>query len=249
MSSLVSCVVYDLDGTLVDTVANITAAVNRERKKRCLSPMSVAQVSPCIGQGSRVLIERALFGQMPEDVEMDWTVLEKRGGFEAVYQSFMAGYIADPLDGARVYDGVQEALDYFRDANITQLVLTNKPHHVANALLKALELDAYFELILGPDGEFQGVAVAPKPDPSTLNAIIDWLGVERSGVWVVGDGVPDVRVAQAAGVRSLAVQGGFYPVDLLPGLDPPPEVMRSSFRLGFEYLRELYEKGATHASI
>ncbi|HIA01595.1 MAG TPA: hypothetical protein EYN66_06740, partial [Myxococcales bacterium] len=97
MNSLVSCVVYDLDGTLVDTVANITVVVNRERKKRGLPQMSVAQVSPCIGAGSKVLIQRALFGETPESQVVDWEVVDGSLSFDAVYQSFMAGYISEPL--------------------------------------------------------------------------------------------------------------------------------------------------------
>ncbi|HIA01594.1 MAG TPA: hypothetical protein EYN66_06735, partial [Myxococcales bacterium] len=77
-------------------------------------------------------------------------------------------------------DGVLESLDYFRAAGVPQVLLTNKPHHVAVALLTALKLDGYFEVMLGPDGHFQGVPVVPKPDPATLNAVIDWLKVDRS---------------------------------------------------------------------
>lgn len=104
----------------------------------------------------------------------------------------MVGYIVLLLDGVRVYDGVQEVFDYFREVNIIQFVLINKFYYVVNVLFKVLGLDIYFELILGFDGEFQGAQVVFKFDFSTFNVIIEWLGVERSGVWMIGDGVFDV---------------------------------------------------------
>lgn len=85
MSFFVSCVVYDLDGILVDMVVNIMVVVNCECKKRFLLLMLVVQVSFCIGGGFCVLIERVLFGQMFEGVEMNWVVFDIIGDFEVVY--------------------------------------------------------------------------------------------------------------------------------------------------------------------
>lgn len=228
MSARIGAIVYDLDGTLLATGANIAAAVNDARAAYDLRPLSEATCISYVGHGSRRLVERAILPDLAGGTTLD-----------CVYDTFLGYYMAEPIRHIRPYDGVMEALAHWRDQGVPQAILTNKPHAVTELVIERLGLGHWFTHVWGQWGPLPGGGELPaKPDPAGLLAILAELDVAPGEAWMVGDSPPDVLVAHAAGARSLALSGGFTPHATLAALTPPPTVLCETFRDGFERLRD-----------
>ncbi len=224
---MITGVIYDLDGTLLDTSLNITHAVNRVREALGLTSITQAQCLACVGHGARHLIEHAV---MPETDEP----------FAEVYAAFIRIYVADPTAGVEPYDGVMDALQYFKDHGVPQAVLTNKPHDVTLQVMKALKLNGWFEAVLGPGAQVPTGVVRPKPDTRGIEHIIAGFGVDRAGIWMIGDSLNDVLVGQGADVHTLAIATGFGGGRAeLEALDPSPDLLVGAFRDGFDRLKQI----------
>ena len=240
----VTALVYDLDGTLIDSSGHIAAGINRVRKARGLSPLDTPTVIASVGDGAGRLVERVLFGRglemrpRPADV-LSWDPRV----FETAFAELRAIYEGELSRGLVPYEGVLQALDHWQQRGVPQAILTNKPHGPAVAVVEALGLSHLFAGVLGAGVELDGEPLRAKPDPRGLSWLIEAMGVAPEGVWMVGDGPQDVRVGQLAGVKTLALTSGFSSAELLRGLQPPPSLVADSFREGFEMLRG--EAGAT----
>ena len=227
-------VIYDLDGTLIDSSGNIAAATNAIRDRWGLPPISVAQTVTYIGDGSITLIERALYGQSLGRHPAPPEVLDLRAvPFATVYGAFVEVYLGQGDDGLTLYDGVEETLDELAKRGVPQAILTNKPHEVTLTVCAALGLDRVMARILGPGADVDGSPLPPKPDTTGMEDILSafaQLGTAREHVWMVGDGPQDIQVASRAGIRSIGIAAGFSEVDELAGLVPPPTHLVSTFR-------------------
>ncbi len=191
---LPAAVVFDLDGTLVDTGPDLTAALNH-----CLSlvgrpPVALRTVRDMIGLGARKLLDLGLShtgDSTPEQVE-------------ALYPAFIDYYAANVCLYSQTYPGVVAFLEKLKAANIVLGICTNKPVAMSVALIKTLQLDHYFDVNLGADS----LAVR-KPDPLHLLTTIDRLGVSADQTVMLGDSMVDVNTAKAAHVPIVAVSFGF----------------------------------------
>ena len=217
-------VVWDLDGTLVDSSRTIARSVNVTRAAFGLPPLAREDVIRHVGDGSRVLVERALFGRTGQPPAQ---VLPPDQPFEPVYERFMADYAGDPAGGSAPYPGVIDALSRLASAGAVQAVLTNKPHPLAGPVVASAGLAGFLRWVVGPGGAVDGHPTPAKPDPEGLLRMAAAAEVPLVRVWMVGDGLPDVRVAQAAGVRSVAILAGFTPREQLLGLGPEFAVERA----------------------
>lgn len=196
----VQALVFDLDGTLVDTFDDLAAAVNHVRGLRGLPPWTVADVRREVGHGARVLVRRCAATRGPDDED-------------SALRAFLAFYSDHLLDRTRPYPGVVETLGALR--GIRMAVLSNKPEAQTRAIVEGLGLARCFAGVFGGDS-----FPAMKPDPAALTAVLAFLGVEPGVAWVVGDSDVDVRAARGAGVRVALVTTGLLDAGKAAGLGP-----------------------------
>ncbi len=184
-------VVFDLDGTLVDSVPDLHAALDRLAARLGLAPYDRMQVTAMIGDGIRVLVERALAARgRPFD--------------EAALAAFAADYGRHAAVATRPFPGIPEALDMLEEAGWTLALCTNKPAAAADALLEALGLAGRFAAVGGGDS-----FPMRKPDPGHLLATIAAAGGTPARAAMVGDHRNDVLAAQGAGLPCLFCGWGY----------------------------------------
>ena len=200
-------VVYDLDGTLVDSAGHIANVVNKTRRHYGLSPLSVDEVRPCIGDGAQTLVEKSLFGLAGAPPPSFGVLSRAAHPLPGVFSTFMDIYSADTSSGIGVVDGVMETLERLGKLGIAQAVLTNKPHAAALEVIEAMGLSPFIFMTIGPGARVPGVSgpMPAKPDPTGLRHLMLLAGASPEETIMVGDGIQDVRVAAAAGARCIAI--------------------------------------------
>jgi phosphoglycolate phosphatase len=200
--------VFDLDGTLVDSLPDITAAVNRMFAARGLPALAMAQVGPMVGDGLGPLIARAFAAQ---DSSPD----------PAAAEDYLADYEANVLVDTRLFPGIAEAMGSLAAQGWRFAVCTNKPERAAHLLLEGLGIADRLAAIGGGDS-----FPARKPDPTHLLATIAAAGGEPSRSVMVGDHHNDVAAARGAGVRCVFAGWGYGRPGMEDGADvicPAPE--------------------------
>lgn len=208
-------VALDLDGTLIDSVPDLAAAVDVMLIERELSPAGAALVRDWVGNGSRKLIERALryaTGAMPDDATLN-----------AAHIAFLEHYGRAPHERTRVYPGVKEALTALQQRGLILVLVTNKPHAFVAPILEALGLAGYFELTLGGDSLAQ-----KKPDPAPLLYMASQFDIPSEQCLMVGDSRHDMEAGKRAGFRTLAVPYGYNHGE--PIIDSQPDLIVETLR-------------------
>lgn len=189
---------FDLDGTLLDTVDAITAALNEALAEQRLGSLAATQVREMIGRGGPMLIERAL-AQL--EVPMD------DAGQASLLQRYFRHYEhveASDERGARVYPGVSDCLRELQRLGLQLAVVTNKQKQFATALLRRLGLSEWIRVVIGGDS-----CERRKPDPQPLQVACEAMQVEAGHTLMVGDSVNDVLAARAAGLPVVCVPYGY----------------------------------------
>jgi phosphoglycolate phosphatase len=189
-------VIIDLDGTLLDTAADLAAAVNLMLAELGRPVLPEAVVAAYVGKGAEVLVHRALGGGL--DARVDAAVHE-RG-----HQAFLRHYRETNGQHARAYEGVHEGLAAMRGKGLRLACVTNKPQAFADPLLERCGLREAFELVLGGDA-----LPLKKPDPAPMRHAARALGATPAEVVAIGDSVNDALAARAAGMAVLAVPYGY----------------------------------------
>jgi len=203
-------VVFDLDGTLIDSTADLAAAVNATLARIApdAPPLSVDRIRSFVGHGVGMLVARALaearVPARPEEVLPVYLDIYRRG----------------MLNETRLYPGVAEALALLDGYALA--VLTNKPGDMARAILEGLGVAARFARICGPED-----VPARKPDPAGLRWLMAEAGAGPEAAAMVGDSPVDVRTGRAAGVLTVGVSYGLDPEGLRA---EPPDVMLDDLR-------------------
>jgi phosphoglycolate phosphatase len=192
-------VVFDLDGTLVDSARDIAGALNAAlvRLEPASPPVPLERVVGFVGEGARVLIERVLRHQA------------SRLAPDRVLPVYLECYRERLLETTRLYPGIEDALTALASAGQKVAVLTNKPGDLSRTILDGLGVASRFARIWGA-----GDTPARKPDPAGLVALLAELQAEAVETWLVGDSPTDVLTARAAGVRAAGVLWGFDPAAL-----------------------------------
>lgn len=172
--------IFDLDGTLIDSLQALTTALNRAGEEYGFPPLTSEEVRRMVGEGIEKLVERAY---SPDPVPLD------------LIESFERHYDEACCPQSRVLDDVAETLDRLQSAGIAMGVCTNKPTSFSVKILRHLGLTRYFDAIIGPD-----VAGARKPDPQHVLRTLEQIGGNADHALFVGDMPIDVAAARAAGV-------------------------------------------------
>lgn len=193
-------IVFDLDGTLVDTAPDLVGALNFVLQREGLPLVPMASARTMIGAGARRLIERGL--------ELDGRAMTA-GDLDRLTADFIGYYRDHIADASQPFDGLLAALDELEDNGFRFAVCTNKLEGLSRLLLDKLEMTARFAAICGADTF--GVS---KPDPAILRQTILRAGGELSGAIMVGDSGPDVGVARRAGVPVVGVTFGYTEVPI-----------------------------------
>ncbi len=227
----VSCIVYDLDGTLIDSADDIAAAVNRTRAHYDLEPLSVDHVKTFIGDGVRRLLERALLGIVEDPVMRPARCLPKRWtDLDEVMEVFIGEYCLDPVIETTTYPGVVDALRRWYEEGVAQVVLTNKPDPIAKKVLENLGLAKYLDVIIGKNAvDDDGKPVPPKGSAEVVDYILYQTGAERDETVLVGDDRPDIATAQAGGIRCIVILGGYGNPEELAAIAPDLDLCVATF--------------------
>lgn len=195
MSLPFDAVVFDLDGTLVDTAPDLHAHLNEMLAHQGRPHLNLDEVRPMIGDGGRRLLQRGLeaSGGMPEGFDL-----------EALFIEFLQRYTAMPLRFGAIYEGVEDTLETFAQAGIKCGVCTNKPQAPADRLLAELGLDRHFPVVIGGDS-----LPVRKPHGGHIDTVLDRLGADPARAVMVGDSANDVLAAKASGVPCVLVSFGY----------------------------------------
>lgn len=188
-------IVFDLDGTLIDTAPDLVGTLNLLLAREGLATQPLAEVRAMIGQGARALIAR---GFAAAGAPLDEARLS------ALFADFIAHYLAHIADESRPFPGVLAAMDALERDGARLAVCTNKRTDLSVALLDALSLSDRFAAIVGADA-----APAPKPAAAHLVATIERAGGRIDRAVMVGDSASDAGAARAAGVPLVLVNFGY----------------------------------------
>jgi phosphoglycolate phosphatase len=205
--SHIRLVIFDLDGTLIDSRLDLVHSVNAALRQIGRAELADDVIASYVGDGAPTLIRRAL-GEEADDEELARTGLEK----------FLAYYREHKLDHTKVYEGIPQALTAIRDGHGVpprkMAVLTNKPVVPSRAIVEALGMGQFFSPVYGGNS-----FVTKKPDPEGARKILQDLGAKPEETLMVGDSGVDVNTGRNAGLWTCGVTYGFAPhtlKDVLP---------------------------------
>lgn len=185
--------IFDLDGTLIHSLPDLVVAINHILAAEGRDPITEAELGPMVGDGAHTLVERAFAarGGLPGEVG---PYLER----------FLAFYEANATVLTRPFPHVVETLGRLKAKGILLAVCTNKPTAATHEILRALELDQFFAVVVGGDD-----TPALKPNPAHIDTVLDRLGMRRDEAVMVGDSINDVLAAKGAQVPCIVVGFGY----------------------------------------
>ena len=198
-----AAIVWDLDGTIVDSAPDLAAALNSLLAEHGKEPICEANVRQMIGNGVAKLIER---GFAENGVIVGTTELQ------ALQPRFMSIYTPRASQLSVLYPGAESAIQAFHDAGVAQAICTNKPESVSREILNDMNLAQYFELVVGGDS-----LQHRKPHPLPLQACLSALGTNVESTLMIGDSAVDIDIARAVGMTVGLVTHGYarQPVETL----------------------------------
>jgi len=201
----VDLLIFDLDGTLVDSKKDLVNAVNATRAHMGMHALTDETVASYVGSGAPVLIRRALGEQATEDQVKE------------ALEFFIEFYRDHALDYTRLYAGVEPSLARLHGAGVEMAVLTNKPVRISRAMIDQLGVGNLFGQVYGGNSfDFK------KPNPIGIERLLEEFGAARDRTMMVGDSAVDILTARNARVRSCGVTYGFQPETLA---DPKPDLV------------------------
>lgn len=192
---MIRSLALDLDGTLIDSVPAVAAALNQLFAEDGFRQLSLDEVKTTVGPGARVMFEMALdmVGQTHDTARID-RYLER----------YIPAYLEDPAGSTVVYDGVRETLDMLQDQGINMGICTNKPGQTTRAVLDALDLSRYFSAIVTVDDTRYR-----KPDGRHVLETLTIMKADPANAVMIGDSETDIQAGQGAGLKTIAVTYGY----------------------------------------
>ncbi len=192
-------VIFDLDGTLLDSIEDLVLAANNTRGRFNLPPLSKDVVSSYVGDGIIKFVER-LFEK--KDIEKE-------------LEAFKEEYILHIIDNTKPYDGVMDTVLNLKGEGYLVGVLSNKSERLTNLVLEMLNISYFFDFIYGGDSFTE-----KKPSPLPIKEIIKNLDGDIKNSFMVGDSCNDITAAKEAGIKSIGVTYGFSGAKLLEKCNP-----------------------------
>ncbi len=186
--------IFDLDGTVLDTVGTIAHYGNLSLEKNGVEPIPLKEYNYLAGDGARVLIRRMLEFRHSYTQEL----------WERVYSDYMTAYDLAPTYGTSVFEGLKEVLDSLKGRGIDLAVVSNKPDPAAKAAIRTFYGEGYFSPVIGAS---DGLPL--KPDPTAVLALAKAKGVSAADCLYVGDTSTDMLTGKRAGMFTVGVLWGF----------------------------------------
>ena len=202
MKNRYSLVIFDLDGTLLDTLPDLAGAVNYALRTHERPERTLDEIRKFISNGVRKLIERSLFITERSKDTNDYTVSD-RGLFDVVFADFVKYYLEHVSDHTGAYAGMQELVRQLKAAGMKTAVVTNKREDAAIKLMDAF-YPGGFDMVIG-----DGPGRERKPSPASLMLVTETLGVSKDATVYVGDSDVDLATAVNAGTDSILVTWGY----------------------------------------
>ena len=193
-------ILFDLDGTLVDTAPDLMRAHNHVMKKYGYPTKSTEEIRNLVGKGAGALIGRSIWGQAKKEFHSveDLKIKEKMS------KEFVNYYGKNIISESTLVTGVKEFLIWCKDQNISMAVCTNKQEHLSNDLLKKIGIYDFFEYVAGSD-TFDYC----KPDPRHLTSVVEILDGDIKKTIMVGDSETDANAAKAAEIPVILLENGY----------------------------------------
>ena len=199
--------IFDLDGTILYTLGDLSAAVNYSLRNNNLGEVSTEIVRKSVGNGIKKLVERVVNISLKRDSEQECTDISEL--VERVYTDFVTYYPKHATDTTVPFKGIEEALRKLKSEGFILTMLSNKKHFVAEKLAEKY-FPGIFEIAYGERDN-----VARKPDPEAVYEIIKKCGVTRDETCYIGDSEVDIKTAANAGIDLVTVSWGFRTYDEL----------------------------------
>ena len=197
-----SHIIFDLDGTLIQSLLGIATALNSALAAHQLPTHSTDAVRSFIGDGSHTLCARAMTDQSEDTIEN-------------VHQSFLKEYSNAWKNGTLLFEGIQELIHSLKSMQCSLSILSNKPQSFTTEIVDYFFPDKPFDLVIG-----QREGIAKKPDPSGVHEILGELGKSSNNSVLVGDSTVDIVTARNAGIGSIAVTWGYHDIGQLNSVSP-----------------------------
>ena len=193
-------VLFDLDGTLVDTAPDLMKAHNHVMKKFGYPTKSTAEIRNLVGQGAGAMLGRSIWGQ----AKKEFSKVDDENVKKEMINEFIDYYGKNIIHESTLINGVKEFLKWCKDQNISMAVCTNKQEYLSNDLLKKIGIYNFFEYVAGSD-TFDYC----KPDPRHLTSVVEILGGDINKTIMIGDSETDANAAKAAGVPIILLEDGY----------------------------------------
>ena len=193
-------IIFDLDGTLVDSSIDICHAINYALEGLNVPPITVTATISLIGEGITRLFEKI--------IEIHHIQSDKG----PLIENFLDYYSAHIVDNTTVYPGVMDTLESLNGC--TKVVISNKREDLSERVLELLGMRKYFDLVVGSD-----TTPEKKPSPVPIRYVLSKLGIKPEEAVIIGDSTFDIEAGKAAGIRTIAVTYGYRPISMLKGAD------------------------------
>ena len=197
----VDLIIFDLDGTLVNSIPDLTNAINYVAKQNNLAIYCEPEVGRMVGSGISKLIEKAF------NVDKD------NYNFTQYLDLFLQFYSQNHSNNSHLYNNVKRILEYFKSKR--KVILSNKYQPFTKQIVIDLDINKYFDIVLGASDE-----MAKKPSAEPINYILQELKIHPDAAIMIGDSEPDIQAAKNAGIHSVAVTYGYRSKTHLKQLNP-----------------------------
>lgn len=190
-------IIFDFDGTLINSIPDLTLSVNKMLSHYNLPSLSIKETTPFIGNGARPLVERSLRATMPEN-EVSETLINE--AFDIYFSAYKKVTCKDTF----LYDGVIDTLEYLKVKGYIMVICTNKPYYFVEPILDKLNLKIYFKDWIGEDSLDK-----KKPNAEPLLYLANKFGTKIEDCVMIGDSKNDILAAQNANMDSIGLTYGY----------------------------------------